>query len=182
MFDPVYSHYKDQINIIKFYTTLFTSSLFGIIISTFIHKDLPHLSTLSFILLYLYFCSIMILVVIGKIVWQKTNDSIFALQTKENTLVWLQNEIVSQSKARDQASLELLRDNTNSSPQMEEPRKVLAEYLKTINIEIKEYKDALNKQINIKIVDHTGQYIGLFQNLINLSVFFLILSVLSILM
>lgn len=182
MSNSTYYHYKDQINIIKFYTTIFTSSIFGIIITTFIDKDLSYLNYITLILLFLYCLSIMCLVVIGNLIWKKISTIILAIKTKKDNILWLQNQITFYSNLANQIKLELLKDTTNNPNKIEKIRKLLEEQLHKIEYTIIEYKDTLDNHINIRIVDQNIDiYMNWFRNFINFSVFFLILSLLSIL-
>lgn len=175
MSNPTYSNYKDQINIIKFYTTIFTGSIFGIIITTFINKDLSYLNGITLRLLFLYCLSIMCLVVIGNLIWEKISTITLVLKIKEDNILWLQNQITFYSDQVNQIKLELLKDTTDNTTQLEEIRKLLEEQLNKI-----EY--TLDKHINIEIADQNiDRYMNWFRNFINFSVFFLILSLLSIL-
>jgi hypothetical protein len=175
MYNPTYSNYKDQINIIKFYTTIFTGSIFGIIITTFINKDLSYLNGITLRLLFLYCLSIMCLVVIGNLIWEKISTITLVLKIKEDNILWLQNQITFYSDQVNQIKLELLKDTTDNTTQLEEIRKLLEEQLNKI-----EY--TLDKHINVEIADQNiDRYMNWFRNFINFSVFFLILSLLSIL-
>lgn len=182
MSNPTYSHYKDQINIIKFYTTIFTGSIFGIIITTFINKDLYYLNDITLRLLFLYCLSIMCLVVIGNLIWEKISTITLVLKIKEDNILWLQNQITFYSDQANQIKLELLKDTTDNTAQLEGIRKLLEEQLSKIESTIIEYRDTLDKHINMEIADHNiDRYMYWFRNFINFSVFFLILSLLSIL-
>lgn len=175
MSNPTYSNYKDQINTIKFYTTIFTGSIFGIIITTFINKDLYYLNGITLRLLFLYCLSIMCLVVIGNIIWEKISTITLVLKIKEDNILWLQNQITFYSDQANQIKLKLLKDTTDNTTQLEGIRKLLEEQLNKI-----EY--TLDKHINIEIADkNIDKYMNWFRNFINFSVFFLILSLLSIL-
>jgi len=124
----------------------------------------------------------MCLVVIGNLIWEKISTITLALKIKEDNILWLQNQITFYSDQANQIKLELLKDTTDNTAQLEGIRKLLEEQLSKIESTIIEYRDTLYKHINMEIADHNiDRYMYWFRNFIYFSLFFLILSLLSIL-